>query len=351
MVIKNMVSKIIKGNKDLYIDSINEFKNFFSHFLMKFEKYLLVYHGDCDGIISAVLVNNVLKKNNKTVNFYGVAQFREPEYNEIIKLIDSETGVVFLEGYGMPDIYENLSLQSVNIDHHPLNDKIKTFINPRKYDILPNPANALLTYELVAHNLTADFKDYVYLASVMDYCFEASGNIKINFNEDSLLDLKNTFFAIQYDNNFTNYTVKLLSDYISFDDLLTDNFLKERKEKYISIFNDEFAKAKTNLLAEKSKVFVHYIEKSDFRISSSIANKLSDVSDNKIVVIAEKDENRSRLSIRNRSFDLNIGKFLNELCQTIPDSDATGHEKAASVRANNTDVDFILKKLLFFLDT
>lgn len=340
-----MLSKIISGQKKLYINSVNNFKKKLLQFLKKYPKYLIVYHGDCDGIVSAIILNNFLKQSKKNVKLLGVAQFRKHEYNQIKKIIDVNTGIIFLEGYGMSEEYSQISNQSANIDHHPVNELISLYINPRKYNINPNPSNALLTYEIFYDKISDSFENYVWLASIMDYCFEASEKIKFKIEENILLDLKNLFFSIQYNNDFTNYTVEFLSEYKDFKTLLQNKKLYSRKKEYTSIFNTEFETAKNKLFKSQNKIFTYQIEKSNFRISSSIANRISDLSDDKLIIIIEKDKNKSRLSVRNRNFNINIGKYLNELCENIPDADATGHEKAASVRINNKYLDYIIKNI------
>ena len=111
------------------------------------DRIFIAYHGDCDGISSAVFTIQYLNERNiKEVSYLSCAQFRESEFLDIQKASINSDYIIFLEGYGFSDEYSELSKKSFNIDHHPVSPRIEIFFNPREFSINPNPANALATY-------------------------------------------------------------------------------------------------------------------------------------------------------------------------------------------------------------
>ncbi|HOK39628.1 MAG TPA: DHH family phosphoesterase [bacterium] len=337
---------IINGDIKNFNRKIEAFYNLLINILNKYNKYLLVYHADCDGIVSAIQIYNFLSQKNLKINLFGVAQFRNDEYNQIIKIKENQQYIIFLEGYGMSNEYKIFNDIALNIDHHPIQNIITNFLNPREFHISPNPANALLVYELLKNNIDERYKEWVALASIMDYCEEAAENLlaEIKFVDEELIELKNIFYAIQYNNEWCNYVIKKLNKYYTFKEFIKDEKLQRQKIKYLDFYNKHFNAAQ-NTINPKSKILFYSLEKSQFRIASSLANRLSDLYADKIIIIAELDNERARLSVRNRTYNCNIGEYLKQLCEQLKNADATGHEKAASARINKEDINYIIKKI------
>lgn len=317
--------KKYENKKKVFLDKLSIIKPDNSIFL--------AYHGDCDGITSAIFTIQYLNARNiKKIKYASFAQFKKTEFQEIYDYSRAYDYIIFLEGYGFSDEYSDLSNKSFNIDHHPVFPQIDTYLNPREFSIEPNPANALVTHDLFKEYLPAKSERLAALASIIDYCSEQAKDIIAKARLNNLNDLWNIFLSIQYNSELTNKILEFLLNSNNPEDLLTDEFFINRGNQFRSKIDKEI---NSIIISEDRKIIFHRISiDPDFRIASPLATILSEKYPDKITALCEDDYSigKSRISFRNRKVEINIGKKLNEICADFNDSDGVGHEKAASVR-------------------
>ena len=305
---------------------------------------LVAHHGDCDGIVGGGLLGRYLGDRGLAVRYASAAEFRSGDYPYFHEESGAcETGV-FVEAQGMPPEYRRFDAKFLNIDHHPHPPEpiISRMLNPRTFEIEPNPAIGFLIYEILSDALPHGAAWLAALASIVDYCplparplesREAAHLLKID-------ELRDTFLASQYVLPFTTELAALIATMPSPDQLLAAEPFRSRRILFAGKISDAMANA-TN----EAGLVVARTRAGEFRIASPLANRLSDRHPSKCVVVIEESDDTSRLSVRQRRAGVNVGRILGEIVTRLGSGDGTGHEKAGSARISSSQVDEFLRIL------
>lgn len=310
-------------------------------------RVLVAHHGDCDGITGGGLLAAYLMKRDVEVSYASAAEFRAGDVSYFEKAVASCSAGIFVEAQGMPPDYARLDGKFLNIDHHPHppDTPIRRMLNPRSHAITPNPAIGLVVYELLADAIS-EAEWLAALASIVDYC-RAPAELLIEKHRDKLAridDLRDTFLASQYVLPFTTELAAFIATLPGPDDLLAREPFASRRELFKSRISDALSSSRIG-----PRLVVAETIAGDMRIASPLANRLGDLHPTKCVVVIEASGHNARLSVRQRSEEIHIGRVLGEIvkkvCGDTPEADGTGHEKAGSARIPRSRTGDFLREL------
>lgn len=309
-------------------------------------RIVVIHHGDADGIIGAAFVARFLRDHGVTVHFTSLAEFQLKDLSRCRAAIEGQDAGVFIEAQGMPGEYAGLDATCVNIDHHPHPDTtpIRRMLNPRRFDIEPNPAAALVIFEMLRQDLPPQAAWLAALASIADRCEAAAAEL-IAAQAATLArreDLLDTFAAVQYASPWPERLAEMLVCLPGPDALLAVADVKARREGFRARIAAALAAART-----RGRIVLAETEAGEYRIASPLANRLSAAHPDATVVVVETFPDLARISVRSHRPGVHVGDTLRRLADGIAGEprpsvgaagtaavrgDGTGHEHAGSAR-------------------
>lgn len=305
---------------------------------------LIAHHGDCDGIVGGGLLARYLGDRGFEVRYASAAEFRSGDFAYFRAAAADCASAVFVEAQGMPPEYRALDPLFLNIDHHPhpSDTPIARMLNPRAHGIAPNPAIGFVMYELLSDDLPSNAAWFAALASIVDYCPASARTLiaRCATELEKLDELRDAFLASQYVRPHTMKLAGLIATLPSPEELLAAEPFRARRVEFARLIADAETASRVD-----DRFVIARTSAGEFRVASPLANRLSDRHPSKCVVVIEQSGDTSRLSVRQRSMGINVGRILGEIVARLGAGDGTGHEKAGSARIPSTRVDAFLRIL------
>lgn len=334
---------------DRYATAVRDFKSR----LRKVETdkgIFIAYHSDADGIVGAALVAAWFKKVRGVgdILFHGYEHFRETEFENIKNRIRDGRYLVLVEGHGMPSCFDCFSPRVLNFDHHPLSCLENETLNPRFLKDFDVPCASQVILDVVGEDLAEEYEVATAFAAVMDFCTEPAQTLieKHSPRFQPLESVRDIFLSCQYVPAWTNRIVAFLIDDPQPHHLVGDDILKNRRDQFRECLDYHSARFEKDRVV---KGVLNYLEinAEGFRLASPLATNLSVRLRDRIILIGEPyaDSDRVRVSIRNPSFDIDVGKEVTAVCNELDGADGTGHSRAASARLPRKFVEDFLEIL------
>lgn len=342
---------------DFIIGKEEEFYNFLDK-LSKKDKVGIITHDDLDGMVSALLVENILKSTESElsgIKFIGYEQgmlikpikyFKSKKVNKII-LTDMNVDNSDPENFNK--IKSNLDI--FLIDHHPINPDFKYTKN-----ILKSKSEDCSAW--VLYNLAKDYIDIkkfeklVCATMIAEYSFSDSENMK--FLESKYPEIKKDMnnskitkltYSFGNANIFFKKNISKLYSLIKKDKLEEIEKASKVMQKELDYYVDKYLKTKETS-SDENIYFAYFNPK--FNLSSSLSTILSKKERNKVYLFAtdSSKKNLIKISARNQSGDFDVNLLLKELTNGFENSIAGGHKKAAGASIMKKDLNKFKERVL-----
>ncbi len=305
---------------------------------------IIIFNNDADGICSGVLVEKILYENTGKRSF-AIAQPMPPEKNLIRKIQSTLPTKIILTDMAIdqqPQLVRKLaSISDVLIlDHHQMKKNMTSrnvvHYNPRMDDPRVYQSTSYIAYNICS--MIKDMQDSLWIAAVgmvADYDLTSSQDvveeIKKKFSiEGKLYDswIGRIADMIEAARSSKAYTCEQMFEIFfsakSQEDIFKNHTLleayKEVQNEIMSVLND----AKAN--AEFTDRIMFYNIKSKYNLSSIISTRLSEMYENRLIVVYQKAGNKIKVSARCQK-GMNVGKIMETATESI--GSGGGHEAAA----------------------
>lgn len=323
------------------IGSEQEFDNFLNS-INKGDKIGIITHTDMDGIASGILLEKILDSKGLKANFIEFLDYGADALKSFLK---KKFDVLFFTDWNVdnfPDYLNRLRKKSkvLVIDHHPSNDSLID-----KKGIIKTESKYCTTHTLFdlakKYNYlnTKSFEWLVCATIILDYTFDTDQNMKfLNLiysgmtkenvfeSEPGKIGTKIANALIYYKPNFRKvYELVLKKDFSSLEK--ADKKIKEEIEKGIELFKRE-----SEHFADKKLYF--YYKNLNYNLTSVVVSQLSHNEFDKDTLIFISDmsdkEGFVKMSARNQTGEVDLGKLLKKCIEGFENSSAGGHVKASA---------------------
>ncbi|MGC8698706.1 MAG: DHH family phosphoesterase [Candidatus Acidifodinimicrobium sp.] len=319
------------------------------------DDFTVLYHMDCDGVVSAVLLKREIESIGKRVKTFRASNYEDFETLDAFSLSNS---VIICDMEVKPenlDVFHGKNL--CVIDHHGIvgleKEKNVLYINPKLWGDLKYTPCSLLEYRLFERHVS----DLDWLAAVgliadsggkenADFVRSVAAKYSIELKDDEFLfqndfgvagDIINSLIIL-YRRKGAGIAVKTLSKAKSLKEILSNMELLKAYDK----IRKESERLSRKF--EREKVVSGIVEffensQSDKAFSSTLITALSHSKEHygKIIVfLTDIGENKVRVNIRANGVEVRIPEILNKIFQEI-EGEGGGHDKAAGATINQRD--------------
>jgi single-stranded DNA-specific DHH superfamily exonuclease len=350
-------AKYWKRNKMKYLNgSKKEFDNFVKS-ISKKDKVNIITHTDLDGIASGIFLQKILESKNlklNSINFldYGASVLKD--YSE-----KNDFDYLFISDWNADESPEGLNLLRKNgkvlvIDHHPMNEKLDDKSGIIKTESKDCSAHCIFDF---AKNYfdTKNLEWLVCSAIIMDYCWMKDENfnfIKSVYPKTTKEDIWNSEPG-KIGKQIANALIYYSPDFEKVYDLvLKKDFKKLEKadetiQKEIVKWKDKFRK-EAEYFPEKKLYF--YYENPKYKITSVIVSEISqrEKPNDSLIFVSDNpnEKNSLKLSARNQSGNVDLGKVLKKCVEGFENSSAGGHVRASAANFPKKYLNEFKKRLM-----
>lgn len=338
------MNRYILGSEQMFHDFINS--------ISKKDKIGLVTHTDLDGLTSGVVLQRILESRGLKLNFIKFLNYGS---GSLKKVVNKKFDVLFFTDWNAdnyPKELEKIKEKSkiLVFDHHPFNEELKDKSNLIKTQSDYCTSHAL--FDLATHGKYFDTKSLEWLVSaaiIIDYTWDKHpANFKFIKSVYSEVKKDSSIWEsepgktgktianaiIYYSPNFRKvYDLILKSDLTSLDK--ADKIIRKEIGIWISKFKKEAE------YFPRQKLYFAY-GNPKYNITSAVASRLSDEDFRESTVIFVFDMNNKKgfvkLSARNQTGDVNLGKILKECSEKFDNASGGGHVRAASATLRKRDL-------------
>lgn len=310
--------------------------------ISKNDRIIIITHTDLDGIASAVFLQKILESKGLKINSINFLNYGA----DVLKnfSVKNNYNFLFFTDWSADEYSEELELlrkkgKVLVIDHHPLNESLKDKSGIIKTDSGYCSSHAL--FDLGKNYFdTKNWEWLVCSAIISDYTWDKLDNfdfikkiypeIKKNStiweSEPGLIEKEISRARIYYAPNFRKV----------YDMILESNFYKLEKESKIieKEINKWVIKYKKESEYFPEKKFRFYYGTPKYRISSTIASIISDkyFREDTIIFVSDAIDEKDlvKVSARNQTGNVDLGKLLKKCVEGFENSDAGGHIRASA---------------------
>jgi len=326
------------------LGSSEDFHNFVNN-ISKEDKIGVVTHTDVDGIASGIFLQKILESKNLKIDFIEFLNYGAGALEELGNRRDYDK--LFFTDWnadGDSDALEFLRSKGdvLVFDHHPLNGNLENTKGIIKTNADYCSSHAL--FDLAREKNHFNIKDLEWLvcaAIIEDYTWdkhpdnfkliksiypEVKKDISIRSSEPGKIGIAISSSLIYYNPDF-----KRVYDLVFKKDL---DFLFKAERIIGNAINIEIKKFKDNSEHfSKQKLYFSYIN-SKYNLSSIIASKLSDECfRGSTIIIASKIKDKEgfvKISSRNQTKKVDLGKLLKKCVEGFENASAGGHIQASA---------------------
>lgn len=338
--------KYLNGSKKEFDDFVNS--------ISKKDKVNIITHTDLDGIASGVFLQKILESKNlklNSINFldYGadvLKNYSEKNNFDYLFISDwnadeSPGGLNLLRGKG----------KVLVIDHHPMNEKLEDKSGIIKTESKDCSAHCIFDF---AKNYfdTKNLEWLVCSAIIMDYCWIKDENfnfIKSIYPETTKENIWNSDPG-KIGKQIANALIYYSPDFRKVYDLILKKDLKklekadETIQKEIEKWIEKFKK-EAEYYPEKNLYF--YYANPKYEITSTISSIISDREFNgSTIVFASDRKDLIKISSRNQSGNVDLGKVLKKSVEGFENSSAGGHARASAANFPKKYLNEFKKRLI-----
>lgn len=308
--------------------------------ISKKDKIKIITHTDLDGIASGIFLQKILESKGlkiKSMNFLDYSSDVLTKFSE-----KNNYNFLFMTDWSADQFPEGLeSLRKKGkvfvIDHHPLNESLKD-----KSNILKTETADCASYCLF--NLAKNYFDaknlewLVCSAMIFDYSFQKEENL--NFIKSIFSDVTKENIWKSEPGKIGNVIGGALIYYAPNFKKVYNLVLKgnlKKLEKVSEIISNEINnwvgkyKKESEYFPDKKLHF--YYGSPKYRITSAIASKIADEFDqDTVILVSDIDERKGfvKLSARNQTGKIDLGKLLKKCISKFEDATAGGHVRASA---------------------
>jgi len=345
--------KYLIGNKDVFFEFLNSIK--------PEDKVGILTHNDLDGIMSARLIEVVLKTKGKEIDLLDFLQYKKGMFEGptskmkekgITKLFvtDIYADGTDLEGFGK--LREDFDV--LLIDHHPVKEELKDTKNVIKTETAD--CCTFVIYNLVKDLIEGDWNELVCATMISEVSYKNPDNLKFiqsiypeltldNIRESKCAKLSNKIGGSLIYLGSEKDGIKKIYDLIKEDNLEKLGEYNDVIEKEISKFLEKFKK-EAEFYPEKN--IYYFYAAPNYNITSVISTIVSFEKMNQTVVIVAPigDPNYLKLSARNQGKEEDMSALLNKGIEGLENASAGGHKPAAGGRIMKKDLEKFKENLL-----
>ena len=312
-------------------------------------------HNDPDGIISALILKEILKKD---FNFLEIESHDKNLWKNIQNKIKQRkpTKIFFLDLSIDEDQTEDFmkvmqTNQSYYIDHHPISKKANKIRNILRSD--SQTSVGFLLFQIGIQHKLIDFDKWKLIgiaAGIADHSFK---------NKENMQKMQKIYPEINQDKIFESIPGKVANEIGS----ALIYYSKEREKVYKLLdkgdlssikqisnkINGEIQKClkefKTKNIYYKETDIYFYLVETKFKIGAMISSMIAKEYPDSIVIVAYFDEEYTKLSARNFNINRNVRELLAKLLGNLKDSSTGGHTCAAGGRFYKKDYEKFIENL------
>jgi single-stranded DNA-specific DHH superfamily exonuclease len=342
--------EFIIGNEKLFSEFISELGE---------EKIIILSHkADPDGIVSAKIINEVIKADEiRLLDYHEIdlklaEELKKKKFNKAIisDMSPDEEFIKELEKF----------CEILIIDHHPpkkdFNSKKTTYFCTKS-----SFCAAYNCYYLFSKIENLEKWDWlVASACISDWCYTDNEKWMSDVHKKYNLIYEPTISGIKKSRLF-DLAIDLAYAIIYYRaKLRVENIIFELKEDYLNIgdskkYAEIIAKEiKINIEKfEKDKIEIrdgyYYEFKSEFPIKSALGTHISEKLQNKTIIIGQNKDNSINLTARRQDGKVDMNKLLYECTKGFEDGSGGGHYKASGGYILKKDRDEFLRRINDYL--
>ena len=362
-------------------DKVKDVAEFLSR--VKNCKVAIIHHDDCDGVCSGVLAGKIVERGEGNKISMFTTRFAPKVTDDLYKDVAALKPELIIMSDFVEDtdksserFIKELGCKVVIVDHHVCRDYKFVdgvlYTNPR-VDINPDryiPASAYMY--MIGCEADENFKKYLWIATVgtiADYGAADNEELirKCIDKYDDLFDCNSIENRDLFKTKFGSIS-NSIGAVISWDgwsgvDMVTKvlssvkdpyEFLAAGTPELKKVWN-EYRKIEAeikkvvedfNVKRKKDGKILMYEVVSKYPLKSKISTIISSqVDDENVVIIWQKENDKIRASLRNQSGDVDLNKVV---CESIKGLDARGggHPKASGVIVSKKDFDKMLERIV-----
>jgi len=328
------MNKYLVGSEEDFDDFLNS--------ISKEDKIGLITHVDLDGIASGILTDKILESKGLKLDFVEFLQYGSDVLKPILK---KKFDVLFFTDWNVDNFPEDLDnlrkkYRVFVVDHHPPNETLKNKEGMIKTESKYCSAHTL--FDLINKYKYFDTKSLEWLVCstiILDYTFDKEENLKFlnsiypGINRENVFDsepgkigTKIANALIYYNNDVRKvYDFTFKEDFSKLEE--ADKKIRSEIEKGIGIFKKE-----AEYFPEKKLRF--YYGNLKYSLPSVIASQVSEkyFREETVVFVSDIEDKKDfvKLSSRNQTGNVDLGKILKKSVEGFDDSSAGGHVKAAA---------------------
>lgn len=321
---------------------------------------LVIFHNDCDGIASALLVEKFLIKKRKDGIDYIISQPMPVEKNLLKKIQTCAPNKIIFLDLAMdqqPNVIKKIKRVAdiLIIDHHEivknLNNKNIIHYNPKFKNKDIYQSAAYITYKII-NNIT-EMKKWLWIAAIGiigDYELKDSQdlvsiikkeyNIKRKLYNSQLSIVVDIINAVKISKRIkAEQLFKILSNCKSFEDVI-------KNEELVRIYNEVQTELESVNLDDVERVgdIIFLCLKSKYDIRSTIATKLGEKYKNNLVIVYQFSGKYINISGRNQSKKWNVDRIFKKI--TVGIGTGGGHKSAAAAKIKKEKWDYFKNALI-----
>lgn len=344
------MDKYVLGSEKDFHDFVNS--------ISKENKVGIVTHTDVDGLVSGVILNQILESKKLKIEFI---EFLDHGPGVLKVILEKEFDVLFFTDWKVDDYSEDLEKLRERgrifiIDHHPIDRKLKDKKGIIKTDYSYCSAHCLFDFAQKYFN-TKNLERLTCAAIISDYVWDKAEK-NFEFIKKTFPDVKKDASIWDSEPGRIDKLIKRALIYYSpnfkkiYDWVLKKDFEQLKKaneiiDKEVDECINKFKK-KAEYFCEQKLYF--YFMSLKYNITSTVTSILSNRNfRDENVIFASEFENKKgiiKVSARNQDGIIDLGKLLKKCIEGFEDSSGGGHIKAAACTFPKKYLNEFKKRLL-----
>ena len=321
------------------LGSPEQFHNFVNS-ISPNDKVGIVTHTDLDGIASGIFLQKILESKNLNLSFIEFVDYGA----DALKYIpNKDYDKLFFTDWNVDEFPEDLDRirekgDVLVLDHHPMNENLANKNGIIKTESKYCSSHALFDLGKKYYN-AKNLEWLVCSAILLDYTFTEDEvmnfvqSIYPEINKDNLWDSDMGKIARKIANSLTYYKkdlrrvyeLVLEEDFDSFEK--ADRVIGDEIKRWVVKYKDE-----AEYYPKKNLYYLYATP--DYSITSAVVSIISnkELPNDTLIFISDDlmNEGFVKMSARNQTEKIQLGKILKKCVEDFEDSNAGGHDKAAA---------------------
>ena len=328
-----MSNRYLLGKPDDFHDFVKSLK--------KEDKIGIITHTDLDGLASGIFLQTILESLGLKIEFTKFLDYNSNALENVEEGVD----VLFFSDWSVDNFEDDFNrmrskVRVLAIDHHPLNENLKDKTGLIKTESKYCSAHTL--FDLAKQGKYFDTSEGEWLvcgAIIFDYTFMEDNNFEFlksiypTATKEDIWNSKPALISKKIANSLIYYKPDIERVYRM---VLNKDF--KSLDKADEVVSKEYADWKLKYKKEAeyfpgSELYFYYATP-EYGISSAVVSAVSQQEvPNKTLIFASDDQNKKgfiKVSARNQSGDVELGKVLKKCVEGFEESNAGGHDRAAA---------------------